>query len=293
MEQIEKSLFGLFESSAAGNAAVIAFKVVVGLLLLAIASRIIEVVCKRLLKRLSQKEGIDEGAVQFLNTVMKIVLYLVVILLILNGFGFKTSSLLTLLGSIGLAIVLGLKDSLSNVASGIIILLLKPFKVGDHISEAATSSEGTVTKIGLFFTELKTLDEKTIMIPNQILTSTSVTNHTAQEYRTLDLRFSVPYGTDLMRAKDVIRSTILSDQQEQAELVGEDHENSEQLFDPESIHVFVYELADSSVILCSRSRVLNEKYWPTRYRLLEAVYNSFTQAGIDFAYPHMDVHVDS
>lgn len=291
MEQIEKSIYDIFKHAAAGNAAVLVFKIAVGLILLLIASRIIEFICNHLLKRLRAKPDIDQGAVKFLNTVMKIVLYLVVILLILNGFGVKTSSLLTLLGSIGLAIVLGLKDSLSNVASGIMILTLKPFKVGDHISEASTKCEGTVTEVGLFFTKLKTLDEKTIVIPNQILTSTSVTNHTAQEYRTLDLHYAVPYGTDLGRAKDVIRSTILADQQDHEEEMAQDQRD--EVFDPESIHVFVYELADSAVILCSRSRVLNEKYWPTRYRLLEDVYNNFNKAGIEFAYPHMDVHVDS
>ena len=298
MEAIEKSLSGLFHSAAAGNAAVLILKVIIALVLLWIASRIIEAVCRRLLKRLRSREDIDQGAVQFLNTILKIVLYLVVILLILNGFGVKTSSLLTLLGSIGLAVVLGLKDNLSNVASGIIIMILRPFKLGDHISEASTHCEGTVTHIGLFFTKLKTLDEKEIVIPNQILTSTSVTNHTAQEYRTLDLHYSVPYGTDLERAKDLIRTTILADQMEQEEKLQEsaaqeDAGQHEDVFDPESIHVFVYELAESAVILCSRSRVLNEKYWPTRYRLLEDVYNAFREAGIEFAYPHMDVHIDS
>ena len=145
----------------------------------------------------------------------------------------------------------------------------------------------------MFFTKLKTLDEKTIIVPNQILSSTSVTNHTAQEYRTLDLHYAVPYGTDLDRAKDVIRSTILADQQDQAEKTDENREQHEQIFDPGSIHIFVYELGDSAVILCSRSRVLNENYWPTRFRILEDVYSNFKKAGIEFAYPHMDVHIDS
>ena len=293
MKDIEQALSGLFKHAAAGNTAVLVFRIVIALILLWIFSRIIETVCRRISKKICAKTEVDPGAVQFITTIVKIILYLIIILMILNGFGVKTSSLLTLLGSIGLAVVLGLKDNLSNVASGILIMVLKPFKVGDHISEAGTHSEGTVTEIGLFFTKLKTLDEKTIIVPNQILSSTSVTNHTAQEYRTLDLHYAVPYGTDIDRAKDVIRSTILADQQEQAEKADESQEQHEQVFDPGSIHIFVYELADSAVILCSRSRVLNENYWPTRYRLLEDVYKNFKKAGIEFAYPHMDVHIDS
>ena len=293
MKDIEQALSGVFKHAAAGNTAVLIFRIIVALILLWIFSRIIETVCRRITKKICAKTDVDPGAVSFIATIIRIVLYMIAILMILNGFGVRTSSLLTLLGSIGLAVVLGLKDNLSNVASGIIIMILKPFKVGDHISEANTHSEGTVTDIGLFFTKLKTLDEKTIIVPNQILSSTSVTNHTAQEYRTLDLHYAVPYGTDIDRAKDVIRSTILADQQDQAEKTDEKREQHEQIFDPGSIHIFVYELGDSAVILCSRSRVLNENYWPTRFRILEDVYNNFKKAGIEFAYPHMDVHIDS
>ena len=318
MKDIEQAISSLFKNPAAAGAAVIVFKIIVGLILLWICSRIIELICRRLVRTLNNKESTEPGAVRFLGTIIKIVLYLIVILLILNGLGYKTTSLLTVLGSVGLAIVLGLKDSLSNVASGFMIMILKPFKVGDHISENSTKCEGTVIEIGLFFTKLKTLDEKMIVIPNQILTSTSVVNHTAQEYRTLDLHYSIPYGTNLVRAKDLIRSTILADQQEQYEKLMEarteaaadgdagsdageaggssasaaEDELDKALFSPENIHVFVYELAESSVIVCSRSRVKNEDYWPTRYRLLEDVYNNFKAAGIDFAYPHMDVHID-
>ncbi len=302
MHDIEKAISDLFIHAAAGNAAVILFRIIVGLIILFIASRIIEALCTRLFKRLTEKTGSDPGSMFFLKSIVKIILYLIVILLILNGFGYKTSSLLTILGSLGLAIVLGLKDSLSNVASGLIIMIFKPFKVGDHIVEKSHDCEGTVTEVGLFFTKLITLDQKTIVIPNQLLTSTAVVNHTVEEFRTLDLRYSVPYGTDLDRAKDLIRSTILADQMEQVEKAREeaaeaggaqsDGSDSFPVYDPDSVHVFVYELGDSAVILCSRSRVLNKDYWTTRFRLLEDVYKNFSAAGIEFAYPHLDVHVD-
>ena len=323
MKDIEKALSDLFKHAAAGNAAVIVFRILVGLILLGIASRIIEFLIRRLKRRLEDKQSTDPGAVSFLCAVLKILLYLVVILMILNGFGFKTSSLLTILGSLGLAIVLGLKDSLSNVAGGLIIMIFKPFKGGDHIVEKTHDCEGNVTEIGLFFTKLKTLDEKTILIPNQLITSTAIINHTLEEYRTLEMRYSVVYGTDLDKAKDLIRSTILADQMDQVEKFKEKMELKAQaaaseseessslirkvldstlsgpdddtgpVYDPDSVHVFVYELADSAVILCSRSRVRNQDYWTTRFRLYEDVYNSFNAAGIEFAYPHMDVHVDS
>ncbi len=281
MEQLEKSFTGLFKNATAGNAAWVGVKIVVAVILFLILSRIITALCEHFMKRLRKKEDVDKGAVLFLGTIIKIILYLVLILFLLNSLGFKTSSLLTLLGSIGLAIVLGLKDNLSNVASGIIIMLLKPFKVGDHIIENSDHNEGTVTEIGLFFTKLKTLDEQTIIIPNQLLTSKSVINQTLEEFRTLDLRYSIPYGTDIARAKELIRDEVWKDE-ETCKDRGED-----------SVHVFVHTLDDSAVIICSRSRVRNAKYWQTRWRLLESIYNRFLAEGLEFAYPHMDVHIDN
>lgn len=280
MRDIERAVYNLFHSAAAGNAAVIAFRILVGLIILVIASRIIEFICRRLLKHLSDKPNADQGAVRFLNTILKIMLYLAVILMILNSFGYKTSSLLTLLGSLGLAIVLGLKDSLGNVAAGIIIMILRPFKVGDYIAEKTYNCEGTVTDIGLFFTKMKTLDERTVVIPNYLLMSTAVINHTEEEYRTLDLRVAVTYGTDVDRAMEVVRKVIAEDQKAE-----------KKQSEPEMARVFVYDLADSAVILCSRLRVLNQDYWPSRYRLLEKIYKSFAGEGIEFAYPHMDVEI--
>ena len=280
MKTIEESIQGLFKHAASGNAAVIAFRILLALLVLFICSRIINAICKRLQKAMNKKTDVDQGAVVFVTSAIKVLLYLAVILMILNGLGVKTSSLLTLLGSIGLAIVLGLKDNLSNVASGIIIMVLKPFNVGDHIIENSDHNEGTVTEIGLFFTKLKTLDEQTIIIPNQLLTNSSVINQTREQYRTLDLHYSIPYGTDLDTAKEIIRKTVMDDPETNKDR-GED-----------SVHVFVHSLDDSAVILCSRSRVINEKYWQTRYRIFESVYKNFMAEGLEFAYPHMDVHVD-
>lgn len=279
MKSIEESIQGLFRHAASGNAAVIAFRIILALVVLFICSRIIDALCRHLQKKMNRKAGVDQGAVSFVTTVIKIFLYLVIILMILNGLGVKTSSLLTLLGSIGLAIVLGLKDNLSNVASGIIIMVLKPFSVGDHIIENADHNEGTVTEIGLFFTKLKTLDEQTIIIPNQLLTANSVINQTREQFRTLDLNYSIPYGADLDQVKDIIRRTVMDDPETNKDR-GED-----------SVHVFVRSLDDSAVIVCSRSRVVNEKYWQTRYRIFESVYKSFQAEGLEFAYPHMDVNV--
>ena len=276
MKQLEESFSNLFGNKAAAGAAVLVFRVVVGLIILWIGSRLINWICKIILRSLQKNENTDKGVVSFLNSVLKVVLYLILVLLILNGFGYNTASLLTLLGSFGLAVVLGLKDSLSNVASGIMIMLLKPFAVYDYIIEDTNHNEGTVIDIGLFFTRLQTLDKKTIVLPNQMLTTNSVTNVTMEKQRMLEISYSVSYGSDLDQVKDVIRDVISHDKD---------------TIKPEEIHIFVQSLGDSAVVVASRSKVLNENYWQTRFRLMENIYKAFMENGIEFAYPQLDVHL--
>lgn len=276
MKQLEESFSNLFGNKAAAGAAVLVFRVVVGLIILWIGSRLINWICKIILRSLQKNENTDKGVVSFLNSVLKVVLYLILVLLILNGFGYNTASLLTLLGSFGLAVVLGLKDSLSNVASGIMIMLLKPFAVDDYIIEDTNHNEGTVIDIGLFFTRLQTLDKKTIVLPNQMLTTNSVTNVTMEKQRMLEISYSVSYGSDLDQVKDVIRDVISHDKD---------------TIKPEEIHIFVQSLGDSAVVVASRSKVLNENYWQTRFRLMENIYKAFMENGIEFAYPQLDVHL--
>ena len=155
-------------------------------------------------------------------------------------------------------------------------MLLKPFEVGDYISEDTNKNEGTVKEIQIFYTKLSTIDNKTIVIPNGMLTNSSLTNATAKDERRLDLKVSISYQADLRKAKALIEEILRSD-----ECVMKDEE----------INVFVDELAESAVILGARAWVKNEEFWPTRWRMLETIKLTLDEHGIEIPYPQLTVHM--
>ncbi len=175
-----------------------------------------------------------------------------------------------------MALGLALQGSLSNFAGGVLILLLKPFEVGDYIVEDTNHNEGTVKEIQIFYTKLSTIDNKTIVIPNGILTNNSITNMTAQPERRLNIKIGITYEADLKKAKAVIEQLLYDD-----ECVMKDKE----------IAVFVDELSDSAVVIGARGWVNNEEFWPTQWRLLEEIKLSFDEERIEIAYPQIAVHM--
>ena len=175
-----------------------------------------------------------------------------------------------------MAIGLALQGSLSNFAGGVLILLLKPFVVGDYIIEDTNGKEGTVKEIQIFYTKLSTIDNKTIVIPNGMLTNNSITNATAKDERQLDLRVAISYDADIRQAKSVIENLLIKD---------------ECIIKNEQINVFVHELADNAVVLGIRAWVKNEEYWETRWRLLEEIKLLLDENGIEIPYPQMTVHM--
>ena len=231
---------------------------------------------RKIVRRSFERSGADKGVEQFVDSLLKYGLYALLVFSLISSLGFDTTSVAAVLASGGVAIGLALQGSLSNFAGGVLILLLKPFVVGDYIIEDTNGKEGTVKEIQIFYTKLSTIDNKTIVIPNGMLTNNSITNATAKDERQLDLRVSISYDADIRQAKSVIENLLIKD---------------ECIIKNEQINVFVHELADSAVVLGIRAWVKNEEYWETRWRLLEEIKILLDENGIEIPYPQMTVHM--
>ena len=231
---------------------------------------------RKIVRRSFERSGADKGVEQFVDSLLKYGLYALLVFSLISSLGFDTTSVAAVLASGGVAIGLALQGSLSNFAGGVLILLLKPFVVGDYIIEDTNGKEGTVKEIQIFYTKLSTIDNKTIVIPNGMLTNNSITNATAKDERQLDLRVGISYDADIRQAKSVIENLLIKD---------------ECIIKNEQINVFVHELADSAVVLGIRAWVKNEEYWETRWRLLEEIKILLDENGIEIPYPQMTVHM--
>lgn len=231
---------------------------------------------RKIVRRSFERSGADKGVEQFVDSLLKYGLYALLVFSLISSLGFDTTSVAAVLASGGVAIGLALQGSLSNFAGGVLILLLKPFVVGDYIIEDTNGKEGTVKEIQIFYTKLSTIDNKTIVIPNGMLTNNSITNATAKDERQLDLRVSISYDADIRQAKNVIEELL---------------EKDECIIKNEQINVFVHELADNAVVLGIRAWVKNEEYWTTRWRLLEEIKLSLDENSIEIPYPQMTVHM--
>lgn len=231
---------------------------------------------RKIVRRSFERSGADKGVEQFVDSLLKYGLYALLVFSLISSLGFDTTSVAAVLASGGVAIGLALQGSLSNFAGGVLILLLKPFVVGDYIIEDSNGKEGTVKEIQIFYTKLSTIDNKTIVIPNGMLTNNSITNATAKDERQLDLRVGISYDADIRQAKSVIENLLIKD---------------ECIIKNEQINVFVHELADSAVELGIRAWVKNEEYWETRWRLLEEIKILLDENGIEIPYPQMAVHM--
>ena len=231
---------------------------------------------RKIVRRSFERSGADKGVEQFVDSLLKYGLYALLVFILISSLGFDTTSVAAVLASGGVAIGLALQGSLSNFAGGVLILLLKPFVVGDYIIEDTNGKEGTVKEIQIFYTKLSTIDNKTIVIPNGMLTNNSITNATAKDERQLDLRVGISYDADIRQAKSVIENLLIKD---------------ECIIKNEQINVFVHELADNAVVLGIRAWVKNEEYWETRWRLLEEIKLLLDENGIEIPYPQMTVHM--
>lgn len=250
-------------------------QVVVAIIVLLIGSRIIKFLLKLIRKSLDRSK-VEAGVVTFLCSLVKYSLYFVLAMIILAQFGVTTSSVVAVLGSAGLTLGLALQGSLSNFAGGVLILLLKPFVVGDYIIDGATGQEGTVSSITIFYTKLLTVDNRMILIPNGTLSNSSITNVTHMEKRRIDLLIGVSYEANLEKTKQVLSDVVKSE---------------EKVLPGEPVEIYVSELADSSVQMGVRAWVKTEDYWPIRWKMTEDIKNALDANGISIPYPQMDVTV--
>lgn len=233
---------------------------------------------RKLVKRSLERSSVDKGVEQFVDSMLKFGLYALLIFSIGKNFGLDTTSVAAVLASGGVAIGLALQGSLSNFAGGVLILLLKPFVVGDYIIEDTNKCEGTVKEIQIFYTKLVTMDNKTVVIPNGTLANNSLTNVTAQDKRKLDLKVDISYDADLKKAKELIEALLKEDTS---------------IMQEEEMLVFVDSLGSSSVVLGARAWVKTEEYWTTRWRLLENIKLTLDENGIEIPYQQLTVHMES
>lgn len=250
-------------------------QVIVAILVLLIGSRIIKFLLKQIKKSLDRSR-VETGVVTFLCSLVKYSLYFVLAMIILAQFGVTTSSVVAVLGSAGLTLGLALQGSLSNFAGGVLILLLKPFVVGDYIVDGTTGQEGTVSSITIFYTKLLTVDNRMIMIPNGSLSNSSITNVTHMEKRRIELVIGVSYEAGLAKTKKVLAQVA---------------QNEVSRLPDEPVDVYVAELAESSVQMGVRVWVKTEDYWPAKWRLTEDIKNALDANGISIPYPQLDVKI--
>lgn len=227
-------------------------------------------------KKFLERSSIDDSVASFMMSIVRIGSKVIVIMMVVTTLGIETSSILAVLASAGVAVGLALQGSLSNICSGLLILLVRPFKVGDVIKEDTHENEGTVVAIDLIYTRIKTVDNKVIVIPNSVITSSSLTNVTGQSERRLEIRFGIGYQDDIKLAKAII------------ERIAAEHAKT---IDQNPIQVYVDELADSCIYIGMRVWVPTDDYYPIRWDILERVKIEFDKAGINIPYNQLDVHL--
>ncbi len=275
MDEFNIGIIEKFLQELPDKALRLGIRVVLAIAAFFIGTQLIRIV-RKLVKKSMQRANAETGAIQFVDSFVKAVLYVVLVFMIASSFGLDAASVVAVLGSAGVAIGLAIQGSLSNFAGGVLILLLKPFKVGDYIIEDSKKNEGTVVEIQLFYTKLATIDNKIIVLPNGTLANTSLTNVTANKMRRVDLRISISYEADIRYAKQIITDVLRED---------EDTLKDKEMF------VFVDELGDSSVVLGVRCWFLNEDYWEGKWRITEEIKYALDRNEIPIPYPQMDVHI--
>ncbi|MCG3664733.1 mechanosensitive ion channel [Aliarcobacter butzleri] len=249
------------------------FSFIVALLIFFIGKWIVNKIVTILGKVLRKINGIDETLVKFLENIVYYALLTVVIIAALNKLGIATTSFLAILGAAGLAIGLALKDSLGNFASGVMIVIFKPFKVGDSV--VAGGVTGTVTEVTIFNTVFLTADNQKIIVPNSSITGGSITNVNANDTRRVDIIVGISYEDNIKHAKEVLANII--------------NENSKVLKD-KSVGINVTELADSSVNITINVWVKSSDFASTKAELLESIKTTFDEVGITIPYPKQEVY---
>jgi small conductance mechanosensitive channel len=239
-----------------------------------VVGQFIAKIIKKIIAKILNKRGVDLAVISFVASLTYGLVLMVAVIAAISHLGFNTTSLVAIIGAAGLAIGLAVQGSLSNFASGVLIISLRPFKSGDFVQVSGIS--GIVEEILIFSTKLRTGDNKSVIIPNGSITSGTITNYSAKPTRRIDLIIGVSYNANLAQTKQV-----LSDVVTRHALILKD----------QAITIGVSELADNSVNLVVRPWVKSEDYWPVYFDLLENIKVALDEAGIEIPYPQLSLHM--
>ena len=252
-------------------------KLLTGLVVLIIGSFLVRWV-QKISSLYLKKIKVEPTVGSFLNNVIRLVLYLIVILTAANVVGIPLTSIITLIGTAGVAVSLALQGALGNLVGGVMLLLLKPIKVGEYVkfNDANSSIEGTVQSIGAFYTELIMPDNRRLSIPNSSLTNTPIVNFSREGTRRQDLNFTVSYNSDIDEVFAVLKNLADGDPR---------------IFRDPAPEVYLSEYGDSSLVFILRIWCSGADYWDIRYALLEKGKRALDKAGIEIPYPQLDVHI--
>jgi small conductance mechanosensitive channel len=247
---------------------------VIAALVIFVVGRWVARLCERVVHKVMERRETDSTVTSFVGHFTYYALLAFFILAALGQLGIQTTSFIAVIGAAGLAVGLALQGSLANFAAGFLLLIFRPFRVGDYIEGAGTA--GTVEKIQLFTTQLQTPDNKTVIVPNAGMTSGNVVNYSTKGTRRVDMAFGISYGDDIDKARGVIEEIIASD---------------ERILKEPAPTVAVSELADSSVNFVVRPWVASADYFGVLWGVTEQVKKRFDEAGVSIPFPQRDVHL--
>jgi len=247
---------------------------ILGAIAILVLGRLLTTFVTNLVKRLMEKSGAERTLTGFVRNLTKIALLTFVVIAALGSLGVETTSLIAVIGAAGLAVGFALQSSLSNIASGIMLVVFKPFKVGNYISAGGTS--GVVEEIRIFSTILRTFDNRKIIVPNSRITADNITNYSAKDTRRIDLEFGVGYNDDLKRTRNILERIVKDD---------------ERILKDPTPEIGILELGENAVNFFVRPWVKATDYWSVKCDLLEKVKLTFDDEGISIPYPQIDIHM--
>ena len=275
IEQLSKDVSKLSQigSDLIDKAVAFGIDIIIAVIIFVIGKFIIKFILK-FVDRIFAKSSADEGVEKFIHSVLKVTLYIILAITICGQVGIETTSFAAIVASGGLAIGLAFEGSLSNFAGGVMILIMKPFTVGDYIE--SNGVEGTVYKIDIFYTSLKTVDNKSVKLPNGTLSNSILTNYSMNEKRRVDVEVGIGYDDNIELARKELEKVMNS------------YSN---IMRDESNVVVVKNLADSAIIMEVRVWVPTEYYWDCKFYLNEQIRVAFDKAGISIPFNQLDVNV--
>ncbi|GLX82721.1 mechanosensitive ion channel family protein [Thalassotalea eurytherma] len=250
-------------------------KLAVAIIIVFVGKLLSRLVSRGVAKVLSHKQ-VDKTVISFVESLVYGLAFTLTLIVAISHLGFNTSSLVAIVGAAGLAIGLALQGSLSNFASGVLLISFRPFKAGDFVEVSGVA--GIVEEVLIFSTKLRTGDNKTVIIPNGAITGGTITNYSAKPTRRIDLVIGVSYDANLAQTRQILADVVSKD---------------ERVLKDQDVTIGVSELADSSVNIVVRPWVKSGDYWPVYFDLLENIKVALDEAGIEIPYPHLSVQVNN